>query len=175
MVVSQLHDDVAVVHEKIYIGFPISDYRYDMWQFGWRLHKRRGLRYWILSLLSRSPKNGAEIMDSVEEMTRGWWRPSPGSIYPLLESMEQEDLIKKRSDGRYELTEKSKAELHWPTGMPGGPPQTLDGMLREMNGYVSYFEDLSKSDRTKIELHNGDLRSIADRLIALVQDRGGKP
>jgi len=145
-----------------------------LWQFGWRLHKRRGLRYWVLSLLSRSPKNGAEIMDSVEEMTQGWWRPSPGSIYPLLESMEQEELIKKRPDGRYELTEKSKAELHWPTGMPGGPPQTLEGMLREMNGYVSYFEDLSKSDPTKIDPHNGELRSIADRLLTLAQSGGAK-
>ena len=145
-----------------------------MWQFGWRLHKRRGLRYWILSLLSRSPKNGAEIMDSIEQMTQGWWRPSPGSIYPLLESMEEERLIKRRSDGRYELTEKSKAELHWPAGMPGGPPQTLEGMLREMNGYVSYFEDLSKSDRTKIESHDGEIRGIADRLLALVQEGSGK-
>ncbi len=147
----------------------MSDFRYHMWQFGWRLHRRRGLRYWILSLLSRSPKNGAEIMDSVEEMTRGWWRPSPGSIYPLLESMEQEGLIKKRSDGRYELTAKSKAELQWPTGMPGGPPQTLESMLREMTGYVSYFEDLSKSDREKIESHKGELKNIAERLFTLIQ------
>ena len=145
-----------------------------MWQFGWRLHKRRGLRFWILSFLSQSSKNGAEIMDSVEEMTQGWWRPSPGSIYPLLESMEQEDLIKKRPDGRYELTEKSKAELHWSSGTPGGPPQTLEGMLREMNGYVSYFEDLSKTDPMKIGSHNGELRGIADRLIALVQSGGAK-
>jgi DNA-binding PadR family transcriptional regulator len=113
-------------------------------------------------------------MDSVEEMTRGWWRPSPGSIYPLLESMEQEGLIKKRTDGRYELTEKSKAELHWPTGMPGAPPQTLEGMLREMNGYVSYFEDITKSDRAKITSHNRELKSIADRLLALTQEGGTK-
>lgn len=145
-----------------------------MWQFGWRLHKRRGLRYWILSLLSREPKNGAEIMDSVEQMTRGWWRPSPGSIYPLLESMEEEGLIKKRTDGWYELTEKSKQELHWPTGMPGGPPQTLEGMLREMHGYVSYFEDLNKTDQARLTPHVGELRSIADRLQALAKEGGGK-
>jgi DNA-binding PadR family transcriptional regulator len=125
-------------------------------------------------LLSRSPKNGAEIMDSVEQMTQGWWRPSPGSIYPLLESMDKEDLIKKRSDGRYELTAKSKAELHWPTGAPGSPPQSLEGMLQEMNGYTSYFEDLSKSDPTKIESYSRELQRIAERLLAVVQAPGGK-
>lgn len=83
-------------------------------------------------------------------------------------------MIKKRSDGRYELTEKSKAELHWPTGVPGGPPQTLEAMLREMKGYISYFEDLSKSDRTKIDSHTRELKSIADRLLALTQAGGEK-
>jgi len=113
-------------------------------------------------------------MDSIEEMTQGWWRPSPGSIYPLLESLEGEGLVKKRSDGKYELTEQSRKEIDWPIGMPGGPPQNVEGMLQEMNGYVSYFEDLSKSDRTRMEPHSGELRSIADRLLALLGERGGK-
>jgi DNA-binding PadR family transcriptional regulator len=143
-----------------------------MWQFGWRSRRRRGLRYWTLSLLARGPKNGAEIMDSIEELTQGWWRPSPGSIYPLLEGLEQEGLVKKGADGKYALTEKSRSE--WQVGMPGGSPQNVEGMLREINGYASYFEDLTKSDRAKITPHAAEIRSTAERLLALVQEIGEK-
>jgi DNA-binding PadR family transcriptional regulator len=111
-------------------------------------------------------------MDSIEDMTQGWWRPSPGSIYPLLDSLLQEGLIKKTPDGKYELTEHSRREIEWPPGMPGGPPQNIQGMLQEMNGYVSYFEDLSKSDPTKMSLHKSEVRRIAERLQALTGEGG---
>jgi DNA-binding PadR family transcriptional regulator len=125
-------------------------------------------------MLARSPKNGAEIMESIEEMSQGWWRPSPGSIYPLLESLEKEGLISKRKDGRYELTEQSKEEMNRFPGMPGSRPQDIEGMLNEMNGYASYFEDLRSSDRSKLDAHRDDIRRIAERLNALVRDGGEK-
>src|SRR5438309_2109720 len=71
-----------------------------MWPFGWKMHGRRGLRMWTLSLIARGPKNGAEIVDAIEQMTQGWWRPSPGSIYPLLAELQQEELVQKRGDRR---------------------------------------------------------------------------
>ena len=40
------------------------------------MHRRRGLRMWALSILARGPKNGAEIMNSIEEMSQGWWLSS---------------------------------------------------------------------------------------------------
>src|SRR6184192_3380375 len=59
----------------------ISVFRYrnvdTMWPFAWKMHGRRGLRMWTLSLISRSPKNGAEVVDAIEQMTQGWWRPPP--------------------------------------------------------------------------------------------------
>ena len=64
----------------------------------------------VVSMLSNSPKNGVELMDDMEKMTQGWWRPSPGSVYPLLEQLTNEGLIRKREDGRYELTEKASEE-----------------------------------------------------------------
>src|SRR5256885_16993411 len=79
--------------------------------FRWMMHRRRGLRTWIISILANAPKNGAEIMDEIDTMTQGWWRPSPGSVYPLLEQMTQEDLLRKRDDGRYELSPKAKEEI----------------------------------------------------------------
>src|ERR1700694_2289582 len=101
-------------------------------------NRRRGLRVWVLSMLDTSPKTGAEIMDSIEEMSQGWWRPSPGSIYPLLAELEGEGYVKKQEDGRYQLTEKSSAELQWSPWMHGHKPQKVEDMLNEMTGYASY-------------------------------------
>ena len=36
------------------------------------------------------------------------WRPSNGSIYPMLKKMVNEGMINKRDDGRYELSENGK-------------------------------------------------------------------
>lgn len=69
--------------------------------------KRRDLRFTILAVLRSGPKNGAEIMDSVEKMTFGMWRPSPGSLYPMLQKMVDENMIKKEPSGAYSLTQES--------------------------------------------------------------------
>lgn len=131
------------------------------------MRRRRGLRMFVISMLERSPKNGAEIMDDIEVMTKGWWRPSPGSVYPLLEALVQEELIRKRDDGKYELTQKAKEEIGWPFGMHGAQPRTVEDMLKEIGGYVSYFEDLSKSDKARVEPYKDRIKSIAERLAAL--------
>jgi DNA-binding PadR family transcriptional regulator len=138
-----------------------------MFGFG-HFGKRRGLlRPWILNLLSRTPKNGAEIMDDIERMSWGGWRPSPGSIYPLLDEMTKDGLINKRDDGRYEITEKGKSESEWTFGMPffgNPPPHGVEQMLSEINGYVSYFEDLSRSDPPKLLQYQTMIRELSARL-----------
>jgi DNA-binding PadR family transcriptional regulator len=58
--------------------------------------------------------SGSELMDEIENYTD--WRPSPGSIYPLLASMQDEELIKPYSDEdpslkRVSLTSKGLKEL----------------------------------------------------------------
>jgi DNA-binding PadR family transcriptional regulator len=119
-------------------------------------------------MLSRAPKNGAEIMDDIEKMSWGGWRPSPGSIYPLLEEMTKDGLIQKREDGRYEITEKGKSEAEFPFGMPFGGPRGADQMLSEINGYVSYFEDLARSDRSKFSQYQASIKQLNERLSKLV-------
>ncbi|MGQ9479254.1 MAG: PadR family transcriptional regulator [Thermoproteota archaeon] len=74
------------------------------------------LRYWVLEMLSEKPMSGSEIMDKVEEETHGTWRPSPGSIYPLLTWLSEKGFIKaltKDENGvkKYELTDKGRKLL----------------------------------------------------------------
>ncbi len=120
-------------------------------------------------MLSSSPKNGAEIMDEIESMSLGWWRPSPGSVYPLLDEMTKEGLISKNADGRYEITDKGREDLDWPFNAPSRHATSLEGMLNEMSGNLSYLEDLAKSNHAKLEPHMDRLRNLSDRLSELVK------
>ncbi|HZW55689.1 MAG TPA: PadR family transcriptional regulator [Nitrososphaerales archaeon] len=132
----------------------------------WRGGHRRGwLRPWVLAIVSRGPKNGAEIMDEIERMSWGGWRPSPGSIYPMLDEMATEGLVTKMGDGRYQITEKGKSEMEWPFGMPfQQTPRGVEDMLGEIGGYISYFEDLSKVDRSKLASYGARLKELGERL-----------
>jgi DNA-binding PadR family transcriptional regulator len=42
------------------------------------------LRFYVLKLLKDKPMSGSEIMEEVKKQTGGQWKPSPGSVYPLL-------------------------------------------------------------------------------------------
>ena len=68
------------------------------------------LRYQLLKKLSQKPMSGSEIMSELENETKGYWRPSPGSIYPLLAWLQDQNLIKEAEQTepgirRYTLTE----------------------------------------------------------------------
>ena len=122
----------------------------------------------VMYLLSSSPKNGVELMDGVELITRGWWRPTPGSIYPLLKEMTDQGVVKKRDDGKYELTEKGKMQIGGSFGPRPQWPRTTDDMVSQMQGFVSYMEDVKSSDAAGLEPHKSRLREIAKRIGDLV-------
>ena len=54
----------------------------------------------ILSLLAEEPRNGYGLMKAIQERTGGAWRPSPGSIYPTLQQLVDEELIEATGEGR---------------------------------------------------------------------------
>jgi len=115
-------------------------------------------------MIRRSPRNGAEIMTEIETMTQGWWRPSPGSVYPILDDLTKDGLIGKKEDGRYELTVKGRESIDWPFGTPNPRPQSVEEMLNEISGFVSYFEDLQKTDKSQLEPYKQKMREVRNRL-----------
>ncbi len=55
---------------------------------------RRGdVRSAILDVLSREPMNGYQIIQQISERTGGAWKPSPGSVYPTVQQLEDEGLV----------------------------------------------------------------------------------
>lgn len=141
-----------------------------MWPFKFAVRRKRGLPHMIVYLLGSSPKNGVELMDGVESITRGWWRPTPGSIYPLLKEMTDQGLLKKLEDGRYELTPKGRDQMQGFFGPRRGTPQPIGDVVNQMHSFVSYMEDVKSSQIKDIEPHRSKLRELAERLSELARE-----
>jgi len=130
-------------------------------QFG----QRGFLRPQIIELLGEQPMNGVDIMDKLQERSRGWYRPSPGSIYPLLEQIEKEGLIAKNKDGKYELTSAFEA---------AGGGGELSSVVSSMESYVSYLEDIKRANPARLARFGDRLDKVARRLDDLNGSRPGK-
>ncbi len=88
-------------------GFP--------WGGPGRPRPRRGdVRLAVLSLLAEQPMHGYQMITELAERSGGAWRPSPGSIYPTLQQLEDEGLVSvTEQDGRrtFELTDAGRDEV----------------------------------------------------------------
>jgi DNA-binding PadR family transcriptional regulator len=65
-------------------------------------------------LLAEEPRNGYQVMQTIEERSGGRWRPSPGSVYPTLSQLEDEGLIRAiEQDGTklFEITDAGRERL----------------------------------------------------------------
>ena len=88
---------------------------------GGRRMPRGAIRTAILVALRDEPGHGYEVMRRLEEMSGGLWRPSPGSVYPHLQMLEDEGLVRSSDiDGSRTFTltetgrdEAAKATLPW--------------------------------------------------------------
>lgn len=140
------------------------------WHF-WGGSKRGILRPIILTLLKNTKMSGTEIMDKVQEMSGGWWRPSPGSIYPLLDEMVKESLLKRDKNGKYELDTKNKEKIENPFlgGFFGSPAASVHDALVEIESYVSYMEDLSRTDKKELVQNRKRIAEIINRLSSLLK------
>ncbi|HET8716607.1 MAG TPA: PadR family transcriptional regulator [Nocardioidaceae bacterium] len=61
---------------------------------------RRGdVRAAILDVLAVEPMNGYQIIQQIAERTGGAWKPSPGSVYPTVQQLEDEGLVTAAENG----------------------------------------------------------------------------
>jgi DNA-binding PadR family transcriptional regulator len=93
--------------------------------FGRGRKARRGdVRAAALVLLDEEPRNGYQLMQEIEERSDGAWRPSPGSVYPALQQLEDEGLVRTREiEGRraFELTDEGRAHVEEKRDELGSP------------------------------------------------------
>lgn len=95
---------------------------------------RKGfLKLHILGVLAEGPSHGYEIMHMIGYHTGYMWKPSPGSMYPALETLESGGFISCQGDGRrkvYSLTPKGLSVL-------GEIRKKHDEQYLEMKGFMS--------------------------------------
>ncbi|WP_291056612.1 PadR family transcriptional regulator [Herbiconiux sp.] len=106
-------------------GFGTGSHTDGIWQameqFRAKFEKRVGTRMGrgdvraaVLALLAEQPMHGYQIIHEIEERSGGSWKPSPGSVYPTLQLLNDEGLISaEESNGRktYALTEAGRAQV----------------------------------------------------------------
>ncbi len=69
---------------------------------------RGDVRSAVLALLSEQPMHGYQLIQEIERRSHGAWKPSPGSVYPTLQQLEDEGLVRaEEQEGRrvYRLTD----------------------------------------------------------------------
>ena len=84
--------------------------------------RRPNVRAAVLALLNERPMHGYEMITELETRTGGIWRPSPGSVYPTLQLLEDEGLIISEEAGgrkRFTLTDAGRAEAERPARRRG--------------------------------------------------------
>ena len=72
------------------------------------------MKYVILKLLRDKPRHGYEVMKELEERMHGCYSPSPGTVYPTLQWLEDEGLVVGRDvEGKkvYEITDTGRKFL----------------------------------------------------------------
>ena len=95
------------------------------------LRARRGdVRSAILGLLAEEPMHGYQIISELERRSDGRWRPSAGSVYPTLQQLEDEGLVRaSEKDGRrvFELTEAGRTAADTASTGGAGTPWAFGG------------------------------------------------
>jgi DNA-binding PadR family transcriptional regulator len=76
--------------------------------------ERGEVKYLILDVLREEPAHGYQIIQTIEQRTHGAYKPSPGTVYPTLQLLEEMDLVTSVKEGGrkvFELTAEGGEEL----------------------------------------------------------------
>jgi DNA-binding PadR family transcriptional regulator len=90
-----------------------------------RRRRRGDIRTAVLAVLLEAPGHGYQVIQTLEERSGGSWKPSAGSVYPTLQLLEDEGMVRSsEQDGRkvYELTDAGRAEAERRVEEAGAPP-----------------------------------------------------
>jgi DNA-binding PadR family transcriptional regulator len=99
----------------------------------------------LLLMINEKPLTGYDIMRSIKETTQGFWKPTPGGVYPVLKKLETEGLVhgdwftyNGRKHKTYVITEDGKRTLEHvllkQSEIALGINRLFDGFIKDMFG-----------------------------------------
>ncbi|WP_432840340.1 PadR family transcriptional regulator [Dactylosporangium sp. CA-092794] len=80
-----------------------------------RRTNRGDIRSAVLTLLAEQPLNGYQLIQRITERSNGGWKPSPGGVYPALQLLEEEGIVRTEETlGRktYQLSEQGEVYVN---------------------------------------------------------------
>jgi DNA-binding PadR family transcriptional regulator len=95
-----------------FVGFGPRSWRWTARRRQW--FASGDMKYVILKLVHEKPRHGYEIMKELEDRMRGCYSPSPGTVYPTLQWLEDEELVRAQDvAGKkvYEITDAGRQFL----------------------------------------------------------------
>jgi DNA-binding PadR family transcriptional regulator len=122
---------------------------------GFGQSERGSVKYDVLAVLADGPRHGYEIMLAIEE--RRGFRPSPGSIYPALQMLDDGDFVSSREvDGKrvYSITESGREMLQTYRDSPRGAEDAAEPMagvelmvrgMRTLHGLRDAVKQIARS------------------------------
>ncbi len=141
---------------------------------------RGDIRAAILALLAEAPKHGYQIIREIAERSEGAWTPSPGSVYPTLQQLTDEGLVRSdETEGKrvYELTDEGRTSAAARTGTLPWEQAAEDADddlvgLRELAfGLMAATRQVAQTGtKAQIETAKETLRDARKRLYRLLAD-----
>ena len=112
-------------------GGPFSRWR------GPRMFNSGALRLLVLGLIAEAPRHGYDIIRDLHDRFQGAYRPSPGSIYPILQMLAEAGLVTSEMHGRQRLfavSDEGRAYLadsapNWRRSTPSSPKRRDDRQI----------------------------------------------
>ncbi|WP_109400477.1 PadR family transcriptional regulator [Proteus sp. TJ1640] len=138
-----------------------------------RMFDHGDLRVLLLSMISKKPSHGYEIIREIDEASSGLYVPSPGVIYPTLTLLEEQDLlvatIAEKGRKNYSITSEGAAFL--------AEHQDIDANIQRK---LAYARDLSQNAggvSEEIESAVGKLKAVLRHKLVLKElsvERAGR-
>ncbi|MFG0736755.1 PadR family transcriptional regulator [Proteus terrae] len=138
-----------------------------------RMFDHGDLRVLLLSMISKKPSHGYEIIKEIDEASSGLYVPSPGVIYPTLTLLEEQDLllatIAEKGRKNYSITPEGAAFL--------AEHQEIDTNIQRK---LAYARDLSQNAggvSEEIESAVGKLKAVLRHKLVLKElsvERAGR-
>src|SRR5262245_14500841 len=132
--------------------------------------------YVVLGFLNWEPRTGYEIKQLVDRSTRFFWAASYGQIYPELRRLEENGLVKGRSEPRggrrrevYSLTVRGREELG---AWLAQPPETLEMRNEALLKLFLAAEEPSEEVIRHLAEMERQAEGVAERLRAIAEETG---
>jgi DNA-binding PadR family transcriptional regulator len=124
--------------------------------------------------------HGYELIRSIEEKSHGMWRPSPGTIYPLLQLLEETDIVVAREEeGKkiYSLTDigieeakQKPSEDRW-KGYDKKDIEKIVELKKNNIKAMHLIRNIARSgDKEKLSAATKIIKDTSDRLMALTDE-----